>query len=232
MWWSTGACSGRVAMGKVVITQFSDPMMGLSWECEPAIRRVEEELGGTVEIRDRMAVLVRDVADFMTPSERALPPEAGIARYNMRLAQIYLDEQAIGGVPINMEGFCLFAPDRRSSLPLCLAYEAAKLAAPKKARVFLLRLREATVSECRPTTKMEEIMRVVRICGIDEDAFLESFEGGAAMVALEDDLRIKESLGIRALPAFLVEHDGCTTLIHGVADYEMLMRAVALTASS
>lgn len=70
--------------------------------------------GDTLELRDRMAVLVRDVADFMTPAERAMPEEEGIRAYNARLAQIYLDEQVIGGVPINMEGFCLFAPDRRS----------------------------------------------------------------------------------------------------------------------
>ena len=59
---------------------------------------------------------MRDVADFMTPEERALPPEEGIARYNARLAQIYLGEQAIGDVPINMDGFALFAPDGRSLL--------------------------------------------------------------------------------------------------------------------
>lgn len=219
-------------MDKIVITQFSDPMMGLSWECEPAIRQLEEEFGDVVEIRDCMGVLVRDVADFMTPEERALPEAEGIERYNGRLAQIYLDEQEIGGVPISMEGFCLFAPDRRSSLPLCLAYEAAKLVAPEEARTFLHRLREATVWECRPTTKLDEIMRVVRICGIDEGAFLERLENGAALATLEDDQRYKESLGVWALPAFLVECSGRVVLIRGVADYETLVRAVTTVASS
>lgn len=218
-------------MDKIVITQFADPMMGLSWECEPALQKVVEQYGENVELRDVMGLLVHDVADFMTPEERALPEAEGIARYNERLAKIYLDEQAIGGVPINMDGFALFAPDRRSSLPLCLAYEAARLACPEKARAFLLRLREATVWECRPTTEMDEILRVVRICGIDEDAFLERFEGGAAMYALEDDLRYKESLGIWALPAFLVERGERKALIRGVADYGALMRAITSVAA-
>lgn len=39
-------------MDKIVITQFSDPMMGLSWECEPAIHQIEEELGDAGEVRD------------------------------------------------------------------------------------------------------------------------------------------------------------------------------------
>ena len=70
-------------MEKIVITQFSDPMMGLSWECEPAIRQIEEELGDAVEIRDCMGVLVRDVVDFMTPEGWALPAAEGIERYSV-----------------------------------------------------------------------------------------------------------------------------------------------------
>lgn len=193
--------------------------------------RVEEEFGDAVEIRDRMGVLVRDVADFMTSAECALPEEAGIRAYNARLAQIYLSEVPIGGVPMNMEGFALFAPGRRSSLPLCLAYEAARLADPGKARAFLHRLCEATVLECRPTTKVDEILRVVRLCGIDEGDFLVRFEGGVAAAALEEDRRYKESLGIWALPTFLVECGERAMLIRGVADSETLMRAAESVAS-
>ena len=166
----------------------------------------------------------------MTFALLALPPEEGIRAYNARLAQIYLDEQAIGGVPINMEGFCLFAPDRRSSLPLRLAYEAAKLSDPENACAFLLRLREATVSECRPTTKHDEIMRVVRLCGINEDAFLAHLEDGSASAALEEDGRYAGRLGIPALPAFLVEGDKHAALIRGIATYETLSSAIGAVA--
>ena len=213
-------------MDKVVITQFSDPMMGLSWECEPALQQVVAHYGGGVELRDSMGVLVHDVADFMTPADLALPEGEGIEAYNARLAQIYLDEVPIGGVPVNMEGFCLFASDRRSSLPLCLAYEAAKLACPEKARPFLMRLREATVSECRPTTKLEEIMRITRICGIDERSFIDCYRGGKAATALEDDMLFMRRLGIRTMPAFLVESTEGAVLIRGVADDATLIRAI------
>lgn len=148
-------------------------MMGLSWECEPALREVEHRYGENVEFRDVMGLLVRDVADFMAPEELALPEAEGITHYNARLAQVYLDEQSIGGVPINMDGFCLFAPDRRSSLPLCLAFEA--------------------------------------LCA---------------------DLRYKESLGIYALPAFLVSCDEDAVLIRGVVDYETLDRAIQMVSDA
>ncbi len=213
-------------MEKIVITRFSDPMMGLAWECEPMVAAVEERYGELIEVRDVMGVLVRNVADFMTPEERALPEAEGIERYNTRLAQIYLSEQEIGGVPINMEGFSLFAPGRRSSEPLCLAYEAAKLAAPEIARTFLHLLRKATVFECRPTTMVDEIMRIVGLCGIDEDAFAECFVGGAARAALEQDEKFRSRLGIWQLPAFLVSCGDSRILLPGVPAPGVLLQVV------
>ena len=62
-----------------------------------------------------------------------MEPDAGIQRYCRRLAGIYKSEESIGGLPINMEGFCLFDATHRSSRPLCLAYKAAQLASPEKA---------------------------------------------------------------------------------------------------
>ena len=218
-------------MEKVVITQFSDPMMGLSWECEPAIREVEQRFGDQVEICDVMRVLMRDVTDFMTPQERSLPEAEGVARYNERLAQIYREEEALGGMPINMDGFCLFAPGRRSSMQLCLAYEAAELAEPEKAREFLYRLREATVAKCRPTTKREELLQVVRDCGIDEEQFTRCFDGPAAQDALWSDLRYGDSFGIFQLPAFVVSKGDKALMFTGVPTATMLARAVESVSS-
>ena len=119
------------------------------------------------------------------------------------------------------------APGRRSSEPLCLAYEAAKLVAPEKARDFLYRLRAATVWECRPTTKASEILCVVRACEIDERAFAECFEGPSARDALARDLAFRSRLGIWALPAFLVKGEAGAVLIRGVVNVESLEAAIA-----
>ena len=130
---------------KIVLTAFTDPMMGLSYESEPIIDRLQEEYDGRIEIRYVMALLVRDVSDFMLPDKKALDPKVGILRYCKRLAGIYKSEESIGGLPINMDGFCLFDVDHRSSRPLCLAYKAAQLADPDKANAFLRALCHATV---------------------------------------------------------------------------------------
>lgn len=189
----------------IILTTFTDPMMGLTYEMEPIYDRLEREFGERIAFKWVMALLVRDVSDFMTSEERALEPGEGIRRYNARLAQIYKSEEAVGGLPINMEGFCLFDPEHRTSKPLNLAYKAAQLADPERADTFLRNLRHATVIDCLPTTHTDVILEVVRRTGIDGDAFLRHFNGGAAEEALARDLAFAVRLGIRSLPTCLIQ---------------------------
>ena len=50
---------------------------------------------------------------------------------------LYNSEESIGGLPIHMEGFQLSDAEHRSSNPLCLAFNAAQLAAPENADEFI-----------------------------------------------------------------------------------------------
>lgn len=52
-------------MDKIIITAFTDPMMGLSYESEPIMERLEREYGNRIEFRYVMSLLVRDISDFM-----------------------------------------------------------------------------------------------------------------------------------------------------------------------
>ena len=128
---------------EIVLTLFSDPMMGLAYECEPTLDRLVERYGNRIVLEHAMVVLVRDVSDFMTAEECSLAPHEGLARYNERLAGIYLSEEPLGGLPMNMEGFRLFDERHRSSEPLCLAFEAVRLVAPRRAEAFLRAVRRA-----------------------------------------------------------------------------------------
>ena len=215
----------------IILTTFTDPMMGLTYEMEPIYDRLKQEYGDQIEFRWVMSLLVRDVSDFMTPRERAMEPEAGIRAYNARLAQIYKSEESIGGLSINMEGFCLFDTEHRSSRPLNLAYKAAQLADPEKADDFLINLRHATVIDCRPTTHMNVIMDVVRSTGIDELLFKRHYSDGSAKAALRDDLSYASRLGIHALPCCHVQLGDRAVLVRSFdyGDYDRLIRR--LTAS-
>lgn len=200
-------------MSRAEITFFSDPMMGLAWECCPTLERLDKELG--VSIRHAMVVLVRDIADFMLPGE-------SLAAYNARLAGIYESESSIGGLPIVMPHLKLFDEGHRTSEPLCRAVKAAQLAAPDKADAFLHRLREATIVEVRPTTHRDEILRVARLSCIDETEFKRRFDNGDAKAALAADERLAMRHGVRSLPCCLIGG----SLVNPLLGYECLAAAI------
>lgn len=211
---------------KIIITTFTDPMMGLSWECEPLFRKLETHFASQIEFRTVMALLVRDVRDFMTPNELAMEAEEGIRRYNARLAKIYESEEPISGMPIKMTGFCLFSAEHPSSLPLDLAYHAAKLTDAGSAERFLYNLRYATVVDCRPTTQTEELLAVAQNTGLDADTFLRHLGDGSAQAALEEDLRLVRSMGIRSLPTYLLQYGENAVLLRSF-DYRDFVNVIA-----
>lgn len=191
---------------KVKITTFTDPMMGLSYECEPMFRKLETHYGEQIEFEYVMSGLVRDVYQFVNTADLRFGEKEAIERYNKRLAKIYEGEESISGMPINMNGFCLFDTEHTSSIPLNLAYKAVQLTAPDKADLFLYNLRYATIVDCRPTTHLNEITEVVRKTGIDVDRFMTSYNDGSAQAELDEDFALFQRLGLHSLPAYLIQY--------------------------
>ena len=205
---------------KIIITTFTDPMMGLSWEYEPAFRKLETHFTEIIEFRYIMSVLVPDVYRLTDPNDLRISKEFALKNYNKRLAKIYESEEAISGMPINMEGFHLFSAENTSSKPLNLAYKAVQLTDRSKAGIFLYNLRYATVVECKQTTKLEEILEVVKKSKIDPEKFLEHYNGGTAENALNHDLVLTRELGIYTLPAYLIQCGEKNALIKILIEYE------------
>lgn len=210
----------------LTITTFTDPMMGLSYECEPLYERLKAHLGDHVQFRYKMAVLVRDVHDFMIPADYGKTEAESIRNYNRRLAQIYKSEEHIGGLPIHMDGFRLFDEKHTTSEPLCRAYKAVEQIAPEKAEPFLYALRRATIVETRPTTHWDELLRVVRHCGMDEEAFCSAYESRKVNEALLNDMQEMALLGIRQLPVCLLEHNGKRLLFNPLMGYDQFINAI------
>ena len=155
-----------------------------------------------------------------------LPSEEGIRMYNKRLAQIYLDEESIGGLPMNMEDFHLFDENHRSSYPLCIAYKAAELASPQKAYAYLKRLRRATILESRQTTRREELITAAVEVGIDESDFLRHFDTGNAERSFSEDLALTRSIRILSLPSCIIECGGNLRLVNGMMGYDDFLSAI------
>ncbi len=206
-------------MDQIILTTFTDPMMGLSYECELVYEQLADLYKGRIAFRYVMSGLVRDVSDFMLQEELTLPPEEGIRAYNKRLAGIYLSEEAIGGLPMNMEDFHLFDAAHRSSYPLCIAYKAAQLTAPEKADRYLYRLRRATILEGRQTTLDDELISIAEEVGINVDQFRQHYTDGSAFASFKEDLEYTRSLGIRGLPACLVQCGKRSALVSGMIGF-------------
>ena len=211
---------------KVTIITFTDPMMGLSYECEPIFRKLETHFEGKIEFKYLMSVLVKDVYDLVNPDDLSMSKELSIKNYNEKLAKIYESEESISGMPINMTDFHLFSVENTSSLPLNLAYKAAQLVDIQKADLFLYNLRYATIVDCRQTTKTEEILKVVRKTKINEEKFLKYFNDGSATSALETDLKFAYKLGIRTLPAYLIAYGEDGALFQELLGYEAFVEII------
>lgn len=204
---------------KIMLTTFTDPMMGLSYECEPIFRKLETHFAGKIEFRYVMSGLVRNVYDFVDPDDMPQGKDVAIRKYNARLAKIYESEESILGMPINMTNFQLFSTKHTSSMPLNLAYKAAQLADEEKANQFLYNLRYATIVDTKPTTQREEILEVVRQTGLDEEKFCLHFDGDTAQKALEQDLSLGKKLEIHSLPSYLVQYGERKLLIQSLIGY-------------
>ena len=213
-------------MEKLTIQIFTDPMMGLSYESEPVFRTLETHYPGMLEFRYRMGLLVRDVMDFIDPADLRFGKAEAIRRYNKRLAQIYEEEEPIGGLPINMEGFHLFSVTESSSLPMNLAYKAVERLAPEMAERFLYQLRYATIVETRPTTRMEENLRVVRLLDIPVDIFENAFHAVETMKALSEDIKDHMVLNVCTLPTYVMEYAGRRMVIPRLIGYEDFSKAI------
>ena len=211
----------------VRITTFTDPMMGLSYECEPIFRKLETHFPKALVHTYVMSGLVQNVYDFVDLADLCEGKDFAIKKYNARLAKIYEDEESITGMPINMTNFRLFSVNCPSSIPLNIAYKAAELADAENASRFLYNLRYATIAECRPTTRRKGIMAVVHQTGIDENEFCRHFDGKTAKAALERDLMFCRQLGIRTLPAYLLQYREKEVLIQSLIGYTAFVSLLA-----
>ena len=218
---------GEDKMDKVIITTFTDPMMGLSYETEPVFRKLETHFADKIEFKYNMSLLVDDVYRFVNPADLQISKEYALAKYLPELARIYEQEEMISGMPVNMQNFRLFSTEYTSSKPLNLAYKAAELTDKSKADLFLYHLRYATIVDCLPTTHFDEIIKVVRQTGIDEETFLQYYQNGTAEENLQTDLNRARQMGIYSLPAYLLEYRDKAVLVRHLIGYDDFVNVIA-----
>lgn len=211
---------------KVIITVFTDPMMGLSYESEPAIRKLETHFIEHLHMRYAMGVLVNNVYDFVNSNDLLVSQSFALAQYAKRLGSIYNQEEVIGGLPIDMKCCQLFDEQHTTSKPLNLAYKVIELLQPEKAQAFLYELRYATIVEQRQMTDIAELVALAKTFGVSETDFLLAYNGEEVNQSLYKDIMLRHQLGIRGLPAYLIQFNDKQLVVGGVLLYDDFQRCI------
>lgn len=211
---------------KITIFTFTDPMMGLSYECEPIFRKLETHFENKIEFKFIMSALVRNVFDLVDENYLALGKKFAIEKYNAELAKIYESEEEISGMPIIMKNFSLFSEKNISSIPLNIAFKAVQIVDYDKSENFLYNLRYATIVETRQTTKLEEILKVVKKTGVDIEKFLQVYDDGTAEKFFNEDLKICQTLNIHRLPSYMIQYKNQSAFVPELIGYDVFVAII------
>ncbi|NLJ89663.1 MAG: DsbA family protein [Clostridiales bacterium] len=189
-------------MKNIIITNFTDPICVWCWATEPVFRALETHFPNQIEFRYISGGLVRDIDDFSDPLNDI---KGGSDAANEEIISHWLESADRHGMPIKPDGFHLFSKEYPSTYPQNIAYKAAQMVAPDKADSYLRRIREATFTEAKVTSRLDVQVDLAKELGIDTDKFLEAINSGQATKKFNADLAITASTGVDVFPTFLVK---------------------------
>ncbi len=160
-----------------------------------------------------MGGLVDNIDNFADPGNGI---DAGSEGANAQIMSHWLEGADRHGMPINPEGFHLFSKEFPSTHPQSIAYKAAQMVDQEKADAFLRRMREATETEAKVTSKPDVQIELASEVGIDIAEFIKAIRSGEAEKKFKADLSITQSTGVRGFPSFLVKtSEGKQVLVRG-----------------
>ena len=81
-------------------------------------------------------------------------------------------------------------------------------------------MRYATIVDCKPTTKLQEILNVAIKTGLNVKKFLAAYNNGSAEKNLHADLLTCQKLGIHSLSSYLIQYKSQGALAQELIGYE------------
>lgn len=210
-------------MGKLTLTQYTDPMCGWCYGTEPALKKLAFLMGDQVEVHYVLGLMLPDPSQALGVGEAA---EIRLAQVKAHLNQEFHSVEERTGMPFSMKHLSDMQVSDFTTLPMSLAYEAVKLISEDKANLLLARMREATHADDRMTGRFEVLLEMVREQGVDADEYQKRLDDGSAKLALEADLERCRSLGVSGFPTISLEHGGEQGVISGCQTYDRLLAAV------
>jgi predicted DsbA family dithiol-disulfide isomerase len=213
---------------KIEIIEFTDPVCTWCWGSEPLLRKLETRYGDQLEVKYVMGGLVKDIRDsYDGYNDIGKDPE----RSNKQIVKHWIEASERHGMPVKSEGFHLFSNEYPSTYPQNIAYKVAQMENQVLADKFLRRMREASATEARQTSKKEVLVELASEVGLDISKFIERLSDGSAEAAFQEDLYITQKYSVRGFPSFLIRYDGKEIMIRSYQSFESFQSVINSLAS-
>ena len=162
----------------------ADPMCAWCYGFRPVLERIRPELDGSVAVRLVLGGLAPD-------SE--VPMDAAMRAY---VQQAWRAVEATAGVPFEHR-FWDEASPRRSTWPACRAV----IAAGERGWALYHAIQQAYYREARDPSWPETLLALAKEVGCDEQEFLTAWRSERTEAALQQDFRVRDSLGATGFPS-------------------------------
>jgi 2-polyprenyl-6-methoxyphenol hydroxylase-like FAD-dependent oxidoreductase/predicted DsbA family dithiol-disulfide isomerase len=199
---------------KIKIQYFTDPICSTCWVLQPLLRKLELEYGKIVDVHYHMGGMLQSWEHYQKgkikdPNDAAVHWEEVAVQHNMPLdGDVWVED------PLN------------SSYPPSIAFKAAQMQRPHKAKAFLRRIQEMVFAEKKNITKWEHLESAAIDTGLDSEQLLKDFALNAKELFVEDML-LKEQLGITTFPTlYLTNNAGAKVVLKGYQLYEKVEEAI------
>lgn len=218
-------------MGKIKITVFADPACTWCWGSVPVLRALSYRYGEQLEISYVMGGMIEDVVSY---NNRRLSIGGDIALSNRNMYNHWVEASAVHGMPVSEKPVHLFSEERRSTIPLNLAYIAAceyvnedKGVAHDSNRRFLCVLQEMTAVDGAHTNSEEVIVGAAAVVGFNEEKFRGLFRSDKVKDIYVKGKEMCKRYDVHSFPTFRLQYREEEMMVRGFTTYDTLCHCIA-----
>lgn len=219
------------AMEKMKITVFADPACTWCWGSVPVLRALSYQYGEQLEISYVMGGMIEDILSY---NNRRLSIGGDIAMSNRNMYKHWLEASAIHGMPVAGKTVHLFSEERRSTIPLNLAYIAAceyvkadKGVEHNAHRRYLRTLQEMTAVDGAHTNDEEVIVGAAAVVGFNEEKFRTLYRSPEVKRIYAQGKETCKDYEVHSFPSFRLQYRGEEMMVRGFTTYETLCHCIS-----
>ena len=216
---------------RMKIKVFADPACTWCWGSVPVLRALEWRYGTGLEIEYVMGGMIEDILSY---NNRRLSIGGDIALSNRNIHKHWLEASAIHGMPVAETAGRIFSEERRSTVPLNLAYIAARIyvrensnAMHNAARRYLRILQEMTAVDGAQTNEPENLVAISALVGFNQQKFHDIYFSDEVKRVYAGDKELCALYDVRSFPTYKLEYGGEEMMVRGFTTFETLCHCIS-----